>query len=342
MASPSVARLAEARPQYVRLSPGDSSYTIELSAEFLQRLAREVAAAEQSGIETGGLLIGSWGIGPAPTIRVEDFEPIPPRPEDGPVYLLSPQQQDQFATTRQRLATGKNNVVGFFRSHLRSGPFALSLADKGLLWKQFRTDHYLALLVDAREPHKASLFVSAGGRIVFHSALSAIPPDDRPAEPVSEAFPLPVAEPLPLPVPEPAPLADAPEPKPRRGMSPELLTLCAVLLFALGVVLWPAWETTFGGPWAIASSTDLALGVQRHGQNLHVTWNRDMPEIGRAEGATLTITDGSYRSEVQLRKDDLKFGTVDYAYKTARVEANLAVKMQDSTSLVQSVVWQRP
>jgi len=43
-----------------------------------------------------------------------------------------------------------------------------------------------------------------------------------------------------------------------------------------------------------------------------------------------------------LGKDDLKFGTVAYAYKGGRVEAHLALKMQDATSLVQSAVWQRP
>ena len=341
MASPSVARLVEAPPKYVRLPPGASNFTIELSADLLQRLSAEIETAEKLGIETGGLLLGSWGPAPALTVRVERFELIAPRPEDGPVYLLSPQQQEQFAAARQSAVDGRNAPIGFFRSHIRSGPLALSLADKGLLWKQFRSDNYLALLIEAREPHRTSLFLSTGGQIALHSSLPAIPsgaevplpPRQRVAvstlESPLEAMLLPAVEQL-------------PEANQWRRVSPELLTLCAVLVFAMGIVLWPAWEATFGGPWAITSSTDMALGIQRHGQNLDVTWNKSMPEIGRAEGATLTIADGSRRSELQLGKDDLKFGTVAYAYKGGRVEAHLALKMQDATSLVQSAVWQRP
>lgn len=341
MATPSVARLVEAQPQYVRLSPGDSSYTIELAAEVLQRLARTIAVAEKSGVEIGGLLIGSWGIGPAPTVRVEEFEVMASRPEDGPVYLVSPQQQEQFAAARQRIAGGKNAVIGFFRSHLRSGPLNLSLADKGFLWKQFRSDNYLVLLVEAREPHKASLFVSADGRLQPHSFLPSILRAENPPEPSREAFPLPVKHPT-VEIAPAAPMLSPPETKPGRRMSPELLTFCAVLLFAIGIVIWPAWETTFGGPWAIASSTDMALSIQRHGQNLKITWNRKMPEISKAEGATLTIVDGARRSEVQLGKDDLKFGAVSYVYEGKQVEADLALRMQDATSLVQSTLWQRP
>lgn len=345
MASPSAARLVEALPPYVRLPPGASSYTIELSTDVLRRLTGEIAAVEKLGVETGGLLLGSWELAPVLTVRVEDFELIAPRPEDGPAYLLSPQQQEQFAAARlaaarQRAANGRIVPIGFFRSHIRSGPLALSLADKGLLWKQFRSDPYLAILMEAREPHKASFFMSTGGQIALHSSIPAFPSSSEGAEPLRENTAVPMAE-TSLETGESTAVEQSPEAKQPRRVSPELLILCSLLVFAIGIVLWPAWEATFGGPWAITSSTDMALAIQRHGQNLDVTWNKEMPEISRAEGATLTIVDGSHRSELQLGKDDLKFGTVAYVYKGGQVEANLALNMRDATSLVQSAVWQR-
>ncbi len=346
MASPSVARLVEATPQYVRLPPGGSNYTIELNADLLQRVTGEIAAAEKLGVETGGLLLGSWQLSPVLTVRVEDFELIAPGRDAGLVYLLSPQQQEQFAATRlaaahHRAASGGLVPIGFFRSHLRSGPLALSLADKGLLWKQFRSDPYLALLIEGHESYKASLFLSTGGQVALHSSFPVFPSGNEVSGPLREVVPGPLTG-APLEAGNVAAVEQSPEANQPRRVRPLLLSLCSVLFFAIGIVLWPAWETTFGGPWAITSSADMAFTIQRHGQNLEMVWNRKMPEISRAEGATLTITNGARRSELQLGKDDLKFGTVAYVYKGGKVEANLALKMQDATSLVQSAIWQKP
>lgn len=338
MASPSVARLVEAPQKYVRLPVGSSNYTIELSTDVLPRLAAEIAGSEKLGIEIGGLLLGSWE---SPRMaRVEDFELVAACPEDGPVYMLSPQQQEQFIAVRQRSGTGKTRPLGFFRSHLRSGPLILSLGDKGFLWKVFRSDPYLALLVDAREPHEASFSFFADGKLALQFFSPDFPPSGRVIEPRKENTVLLAPESL-LESSESA-VEVAPEPREGRRMNPELLTLCAVLLFAVGVVLWPIWEATFGGPWAVPSSNDVALSIQRHGPNLDVTWNKRMPEISHSEGAVLTLTNGSQKSELRLGKEDLRFGKVAYSYHGGQVQATLALKMQGATSLVQSAVWQNP
>ena len=338
MASPSVARLAQDSTRYIRWPSGNANYLVELNSDVIHELNSEVAAAEKSGIEIGGLLLGSLEPSPIPTLRVESLEIIAPGPEDGPLYLLSPQQQEEFAAASQRATARVGVPVGFFRSHLRSGPLALSLADKGFLWKQFRSATYLALLIEAREPHKAHLSVWKSGQVAFQSPLPAFPFDDeRPESPdfVTEAV-------NPSPETFSSTVLEPPVPKQGRTMSPDLLVLCSVFLFALGIVLWPVWQATFGGPWAPLSPDHIALSVQQQGPDLRVTWDKKMPEISRAEGATLTILDGSRRSELRLGKDDLKFGSVVYPYASRKVETSLALNMGNTGSLTQSATWQKP
>jgi hypothetical protein len=341
MASPSVARLVAAPPKYIRLPAGASGYSIEISRDVLRRLLNEINTAGAFGSETGGLLLGSWESVSRGTIRVDDFEVISLDPGDGTVYMLSPQQQDQFAAARQQASAGELAPLGFFRSHGRSGPLALSLADKGLLAKQFRSGAYLALLIETTEPHKMALFLSAEGQAALHSALPNLP-----ALLSEQALPeLLRNEPI-LP---PATLYHRPErselrsdeTKLKRRLNSDLLFFCAALCFAVGIVVWPVWESTFGGPWAVAASADMALSIQRHGQNLSLTWNRTMPEIGRAQGGTLTVTDGPQHTELPLNKEDLKFGTVAYVPTSQAVNVTLALQMQDSTSLLQSVQWHK-
>lgn len=341
MASPSVARLVAAPPKYVRLPGGAAGYSIEIGRDVLRRLLNEIARAGTVDSETGGLLLGSWASYPQSTIRVEDFAPVPPDPGEGAIYMLSPQQQDQFATARQQASTGKLTPLGFFRSHVRTGPLALSLADKGLLAKQFRSGSYLALLIEASEPHKAVFFVASEGQAALHSALNNLPAllSDQASPEFLRNEPIPASAPL-YARPERS-VDQLDETKPSRRLKPDLVFFCAALCFAFGIVLWPIWESTFGGPWAVASSTHMALSIRGHGQNLSLTWNRTMPEISQAQGATLTITDGSRPVEIPLKKEDLKFGAVAYVPSSDKVTATLALQMQDSTSLVQSVLWQK-
>jgi hypothetical protein len=339
MASPSVARLAQDSIRYIRWPSGNANYLIELNSDVIHELESEIAAAENSGIEIGGVLLGSLEPSPIPTLRVESLEVIASGPDDGPLYLFSPQQQEEFAAAGQRAAARNTVPVGFFRSHLRSGPLVLSLADKGFLWKQFRSANYLALLVEAREPHQAHLSVWKGGQVAFQSSVPAFPfGDERSAPPAYVAPPVkPGQETLSSTV-----LERPSVPEQRRTMSPDWLVLCSVLVFALGIVLWPVWQATFGGPWAPLSPDHIALSVQQRGPDLRVTWDKKMPEISRAEGATLTILDGSRRSEVQLGRDDLKFGNVVYPYASEKVEASLALNMGNTGSLTQSAIWQKP
>ncbi|HEY1216292.1 MAG TPA: hypothetical protein VGE93_21930 [Bryobacteraceae bacterium] len=339
MASPSVARLAQNATRYIRWPSGNANYRIELNSDVIHELDSEIAAAEKSGAEIGGVLLGSLELSPVPTLRVESFEIIAPGPEQGPLYLLSPQQQEEFAAVSQRATAGHTVPVGFFRSHLRSGPLALSLADKGFLWKQFRSATYLALLIEAPEPHKAHLSVWKNGQVAFQSSIPAFPFDEERPEPSGYVVPVKSSpETFSSTVLEPPP---APKQQ-RRTISPDLLVLCSVIVFAVGIVLWPVWQATFGGPWAPLSPDHIGLSVQPQGSDLRVTWDQKMPEISRAEGATLTILDGPRRSEVLLGRDDLKFGSVVYPYASGKVEASLALNMGNTGSLTQSAIWQKP
>ncbi|MGA8029086.1 MAG: hypothetical protein WB992_18255, partial [Bryobacteraceae bacterium] len=120
-------------PYYVRWNPDRSPYAIELKLDLVSKIAGELAQAEKLGIEVGGVLIGTFPKAQLPTLRVEDLEIIPRRPEDGPVYMLDPSQHERFAEARWRAKANGKVPIGFWRSHIRPGPLRPSLADRSLL-----------------------------------------------------------------------------------------------------------------------------------------------------------------------------------------------------------------
>ena len=332
MASPSVARLTDDPIEYIRWPSADPSYPVEINADVLLRLPKELAAAEKLGVETGGLLFGSLKLAPVPTIWVDKFELIAPGTAESPIYMLKPEQQAQFAAARQSASVDKTIPVGFFRNHVRSGPLTLSLADKSFLWKEFRSSRYCALLIGKEQPRSAACFVYTEGRLVSQSAVSAFPFQNQKSV---ERIPQDSHETA-------APVAAKVNPVGKQqSISREVLILSSVLTFALGVVLWPLWQATFGGAWVASSPADIALSIQPHGGDINVTWNRQMPEISRAESATLTFIENSHRQELLLAKDDLKFGAVTYAHPGQKLQVKLALIMDDGTSLTQSAIWQK-
>ncbi len=161
----------EDAPYYIRWSPDASPYAIELKLDLVGRIAKEISEPGTREIEVGGVLVGSFPRANVPTLRIEDIEMIPRRAEEGPIYMLDPVQHQRFAGARWRAKAQNKLVIGFFRSHIRPGPLRPSLADRSLLSGQFSQTAYALLLIQAREPRSAALFVATNSRLADEPAV---------------------------------------------------------------------------------------------------------------------------------------------------------------------------
>ena len=146
----------EEQPVYYRWRDKRSPYIVELKLSLVPRILADLLAAERIGLEAGGVLVGSFPVQTGlPTLRIEEYELVGRRATDGLPYIPIDEQRARFTATRKRVATRKLSAVGYFRSHLRAGPFELSVPDRDLLAAEFRNSVHAALLV-ARDQSDAS------------------------------------------------------------------------------------------------------------------------------------------------------------------------------------------
>src|ERR1700684_3498436 len=157
--------VGEEAPLYVRWNPDRSPCAVELRLDLVAQIADELARAESSGMEIGGVLVGSPPNAYSPTLRIGDVELVPRAVEEGAIYVLDPGQHDGFAEIRARARARQRDAVGFFRSHLRPGAMRPSLADRSLLSGEFRERVFAVLLIEGREPHTATFFLAANGHL---------------------------------------------------------------------------------------------------------------------------------------------------------------------------------
>ncbi|MBV9081458.1 MAG: hypothetical protein JOZ62_02180 [Acidobacteriaceae bacterium] len=308
---------------YVRWNPERSAYGIELSLEVATRLAQEVRAAEELGIEIGGLFFGTHPNPLFPTIRIDEFRLIPRRPEDGPVFMLDPKAYERVIATKSEAQNAGRAPVGFFRTNTRQGTLRPSLADKLLVGGEFKDNVNVILLIQASRPHTAAFFVAS--------------PTDWPEEPSVREFLFDEAgfNALPEMEPEIGPEPELPQPAPRRALTSwYVIAVLFLVLAAAAVKLW----FTPSARVAFTSSAGIELAVSGD-QILRISWNHSSPDIGRANSAKLIIVDGANRREVPIGPDELRLGTVEYQRTGASVEATLVLEMPDTTSISQSVAW---
>ena len=317
-------------PLYIRWSPDRSPYAIELKLDLVSRIAKELAEAEKLGIEIGGVLIGWFPTGRVPTLRIDDLEMISRRPEDGPVYMLDPDQHKRFAEARDRAMASGRTAIGFCRSHVRPGPLKPSLADRSLLSGQFSEAAYVVLLIQEREPRTAAVFVAADGQLSDEPAIREFRFDEAEFKALPE-----------IQIDSAAREEDS-GPTTRgksRWVKPIVIPLL-IAIAALGIfglisqgILPPFWIRS--------SSTQFDLAVTENDRLLRISWNRAARELDRASGARLVIADGASRQEIRLGQDELKLGTVDYQPDTQQVQITMTLNTQDGAQPTQSVEWKR-
>ena len=158
-------RIEEEAPSYIRWGPELSGYAIELRLDLVTIIAHELAQAERLDTEIGGVLIGKLLKGSTATLRIDEVQMIPRRPEDGAIFMLGPDYRKRFPEVRAAAKARHRAAVGFFRSHCRSGPLRPALADRTMLAEEFKDEAYVFLLIEAHKPHRAAFFLAENGEL---------------------------------------------------------------------------------------------------------------------------------------------------------------------------------
>jgi hypothetical protein len=318
--------VAEEAPFYVRWGPEHSNYAIELKLELVSKIANELDAAEKLDVEIGGLLIGSVLPGSTPTFRVEDIQMIP-RPENGAIFLLGPDQQARLSELRREARGKRRAVVGFFRSHCRPGALKPSLADRTLLSTEFKGAPYLVLLIESQAPRPAAFFVAETGELPTESSVrefrfieaefKALPEVEADARTVAES-------------------GEGAAPVPRSwyvgvGVAAALVLAATVWFGVLRA----------GVPGLVGASKQLNLKVAGRDHVLRISWNHDSRQIGVTSNATLDIVDGASRRELRLGADELKLGSVEYERAGDQIAVEMTVNNPNSSPISESARWAR-
>jgi hypothetical protein len=339
---------------------------VEIKIELVARILADLQVAEDMGLEGGGVLVGCFprSIGP-PLLRIDEFETVGRRGGDGLPYILLAEQRQRFTTVRKKAATRELSAVGYFRSHLRTGAFELSVGDRDLMSAEFRNSIHVALLIgkdqsgvpsDTGERHLATYFVAVNGVVQNRVDPTTFPFEAEELQRLALTQPRPI-ESRPAPARKEAvtdtgtqaeaavteePFATAPARD--SGGHARRFMWAGVGLLALLALVFVGWGWLRPGGSLPGSSTRLELSVATQGsgnsgnQSLHVTWNHGSPMVANATKAVLTISDSATHKTIQefeLAPSDLSTGSVKVDMATEPVEISLVLWMADSTRVAQ-------
>lgn len=246
------------------------------------------------------------------------------RPENGPVYVPHPETHRHLHEIRLRAQRRDRSVVGFFRSHARSAPLLPSVTDRSLMSEELAQGVYALLLIEARRPHFATFFLSAGGQL--------------PEEPSTREFVLDEEEFKALPEIRPAGAMNR-ERDARESSRIPFYGLLAVALMAVVALFAWALPRNIGGQWSGGSSKQLGLALTAAGRMVRISWDQSARSISSAQGATLVIVDGGTRREVKIGPDELRLGTVDYQRTAPRVDVTMTLDSPSANVPPQSATW---
>lgn len=320
----------EESQRYVRWTPYRSPYAIELKLQLVPRLVSEIAVAEKLGIEIGGVLLGSFPDSKPPALRIEEFELVPRNADKDPVYMLDVRQGQYLAGLRTGATARGMSAIGFFRSHLRPGPLRPSLADRSLLVGQFKDPAYAVLLVEAREPRMGAFFLALNGQLSTEPAVQEFRFGEQALRSAGETPPSVAGEKSTFDSEKTSRTAGVDHRLRRYG----LIAVLVLIAVGTGVLSWPLLS-------GLLSSLDhLDLAVAGSGHVLRISWNHGLSELGQATDASLFIADGTNRRMIQLGRDELKWGSVEYEARSQQIHVTLTVNTPGSTPLTESADWE--
>jgi hypothetical protein len=320
-----------------------------LTPDTCEALRAEAFVALKSlrkrGAEIGGFLTKSASS--AEDLFADGVEFVPSEHLFGPSYHLSPSDLDLF---RQRVESSAYTPVGYFRSctrlEMRPEP-----EDLDVLHTVLPGVNFIVLLKPFPNGNSA-VRIFAGESLDLVSEFELImrfAPVPEALEPESlepqEPEPQEITEPRHLDRRESAgpdlsetareePPAVAARFSSRWGIS---LLVAAVILLAslLAVVVATWWRDPRPAP-VSASSPSLDLRVDRQKENFRVTWNRNLPALGKATG-TLTIDDGHQPRDLQLDAAQIAGGSVVYVSDAGDLTFRMRINGETGHQFAESV-----
>jgi hypothetical protein len=312
-------------PLYIRWGPDRTPYGIELRLDLVPKITAHVNLSSQLGTEVGGLLIGKLADTPVPTLRIENVEMISNGSDDDTVFLPEPSRLQPYAGPGMG-DERETGVIGFFRTHARTGPMRPSLADRSIFAQEFRTSPYALLLIQAEARHMAAFFIAASGQLPDEPSLREFEFDESAFKALPEVPPETMDAALPV-----------ESGTSKLGLYARIAALVLIAIAACAL-MWSFARQPFSPHW-LGSSDRLQLAITPEDNLLRISWNHSAKDLNQANGGTLVINEGTQRSELQLGMDDLRLGSVEYQGKGGEVNAQMILNLPNGPVSADSAKW---
>ena len=325
---------------YFLWSPEGSGFTVEVHPDVMDGIGRDVNA--NSGVETGGLLLGSVIRQESGDVRVriERFHRIT-RIQTDPEFVLDAADRDRLEKTAASiLSAGEFSAVGLYRSHLRAG-LQLETGDFELIERYFQEPSDLALLL---KPDGAG---QMSARFFVHSDAGRM-------DPLGDAFPY---------NPDRGRIFSPPTVRPRRLIADFVLDtvqpsryhepedthgparwtkwwpIPASLLVA-GLALWlllsPSRKSEAPPTQAALAQAEparpLDLNATAAGETWRISWNTGATALRETRSVKLSVIENDAEKPIDLSPEDLSSGTS--GYKSAAKEIKFRLEVTDKAGSV--------
>jgi hypothetical protein len=322
------------RDGWVVWEVADKPVSVRLTVDVVSRMGLAVRegfkALPRRGLETGGLLIGGRKkVGGQLIVEIDDFEAVESEHAAGPSYLLS-EPDRQLLESRIAAVSKHASVVGFYRSHTRSG-FALTVEDDYLYSTYFRKPSDVFLLIKSNEgaPPTGGFIIREGGKVLAHTPyvqfqfnqIFTFQPLREPVE--APEPPAAIPEEFSERIPERPPKMSQIRPAaPRRNVWIQNWPILAAAAGVAVLALFLSLGSRNGVSSSIADkASPITLNVSSIGSGLRLSWDRR--SRADADHAVLWIRDGGQEQRVELDGKQLSEGSVMYWPRTGDVNFRL-------------------
>ena len=356
--------------QYFNWQPPGKHISVEVRLDIIEAINREVMEAFRvvpvRGAEIGGILLGNAGLGGKTVLRIERHVPVPCAYATGPAYRFSESDEIRFAETVAQFQTGREKlrVAGLYRSHTRKDLF-LSPDDVALWGNYLPSAESVFLLIKpfVTRPNVGGFFFREEGQVHATKSYLEFPfqpsptggaTANRPADSISEAIPPRREELSPAIIPlKPAAGNLSPRAEPalfdgfasasahRRTRWPwlvlsVLLVVTILALFGLtgsGILSFPLRGNGKAVPYS------LGLEATENGNQVKIRWDRKSRAIAEAQRGVLSISDGTFRKDLELEANELRTGSLSYAALTPQINFRLEVFTDKRSSVSQTLTF---
>lgn len=311
--------------------------------------------------EVGGTLYGKMPARPEDPVVIEDAVFAAP---EGVLYNATPADARNIVQAmRSRGTRDSLPIVGYFRSHIREG-LCLSSQDEALIESEFRDTDAVFLIIKPFEIGicMAGFFFWQDGRVQTDVSELEVPfvalneplgqktvenpvaVNRQPEAGVAGSPETPSVEAIAKPSGSNVPKISAAS-EPRKWPVWPLLVVTSVLALALvligGVAAYLAWPILKSRVQTLSVYTsDPEIGLQVVGEpggQLNLSWNKNAPQINRAQNARLTINDGLLSRELKLDNTQLHSGKIAYFPSSDDVQFRLEVSLESRRTVSESV-----